>query len=229
VIACIIPARGGSTGIPHKNIIPVCGKPLIAWTIEQAQAATLIDEVIVSTDADEISFAAGHYGCEVFRRSADTATATASSESCLREVIQAKYRHAELIVFLQATSPIRQPHDIDAAIDLLRCTHCDSLFSARRVHGYTWERRASGTIVPRHSQRLPRQAEQVQRWEENGSIYVFKPWVLDAFNLRLGGLIGVYEMDPLDSFQIDEPEDIPVIEQLLELRLGVGRIAAPTI
>ena len=217
MIPCIIPARGGSRGIPHKNIVPVCGLPLIAWSIEQAIAAECVDAVIVATDCDEIAAVAMHYRAQVFRRSAESATDNAPSEAVLREVVQGRWTNAEAIVFLQATSPLRQCGEIDAAVQLLRKSQADSVFSARQVVGYTWERR-NGHVVPCHTRRPMRQADDVTRYEENGSIYVFRPEVLLEHNSRHGAKAVPYLMHPLDSFQIDEPDDIPLVRMLMRLR-----------
>lgn len=219
MIVCIIPARGGSKGIPGKNIARVCGKPLLCWSIEQALESRQIDEVCVATDSDAIAFTAGHYGVEVYHRSAESATDEAPSETVLREVLDNKYPQAELCVFLQATSPMREPHDIDRAISTLVSEGADSLFSCRFVEGYVWEERGE-QIVPYGTCRVRRQDSQVMRLEENGSIYVFKPSVLRQYGSRLGGKMAVYRMNPLDSFQIDHPEDIGFIEWLMSKRGG---------
>lgn len=222
MIPCIIPARGGSKGIPRKNIAPVGGKPLIVWSIEQALDSTLVDQVIVATEDEEIAEVArstGNLGVTIFPRSTASATDDAPTEMVLREVVEGLWRDAEAVVFLQATSPIRQPGEIDRAIEYFRHTNADSLFSARRIDGYTWN--AGGRVLsPRDGSRKPRQRETRNNLEENGSIYIFKPWVLLDHGSRLGGKIVPYIMHPMDSLQIDEPEDLPVIESLMELRLG---------
>jgi N-acylneuraminate cytidylyltransferase len=219
MILCIVPARGGSRGIPRKNVTPVGGKPLIAWTLEHARESRYIDEVIVSTDCDEIAFTCGHYGVTIHHRSPETATDTAASELALREVLASRH-HVELCVFLQATSPMRAAGDIDGAITLLRQRGLDSVFSGRRVEGYLWRTTSNPLVglVPLHSKRVTRQYSDVDSYEENGSIYVFQPQVLDRYRCRLGGAIGVYPMHPLDGYQIDEPQDIPFIESLMRLR-----------
>src|SRR5688572_16624813 len=118
MIPCIIPARGGSKGIPRKNIVEICGKPLIAWSIEQALGSSLVDQVIVATDDDEIEVVArstGYLGVTIFRRSKESASDKAPTETVLRDVVREFWKDAEAIVFLQATSPCRQPTDIDNA------------------------------------------------------------------------------------------------------------------
>ncbi len=218
MITCIIPARGGSKGIPKKNLLPINGKPLIAWSIEQALGSTLVDEVIVSSDSREIGEVAEHYGASWLMRSDATASDTASSESCLLEVLETLNYEPELIVFLQATSPIRQHDDIDNAIKVLARNKADSLFSCRHVEGYTWTC-GPNVLTPNYYDRQPRQLLSSRKLEENGSIYLFKPEVLRKFHSRLGGNVAFYEMNPLDSFQLDRPEDRHIIEQAMAIRL----------
>ena len=121
--------------------------------------------VIVSTDCREIERVAIEYGAEVFRRSHATATDTASSESAVLEVLDwLSLEPNEPVVMLQATSPIRQRWDIDAAIALCVDEMCDSVFSAREVQGYTWT--VSDWLVYRNYERKPRQLEDTSTLEE---------------------------------------------------------------
>lgn len=226
MIPAIIPARGGSKGIRGKNIMPLCGRPLLAWTIEQALAARQVTEVIVSTDDESIASVATSRGARVFWRSHRTATDFATSESALCEVVENGFQEADAIVFLQATSPIRQPGEIDQAIEMVITGECDSVFSARRVEGYTWRWSAIDNVLSQqYVTRLPRQQQSTCTLEENGSIYVFRPSILLQGGSRVGGRIRPLLMHPLDSFQIDEPEDIDLMRQLMEVRLDCVRTA----
>jgi CMP-N,N'-diacetyllegionaminic acid synthase len=224
----IIPARGGSKGIRLKNIQPVAGQPLLAWTIRQAVESLLVSRVVVATDHNEIAKVAAEYGAEVFWRSPETATDTATTESAVSEVLEQLpgIEPDLLVVLLQATSPLRQPDDIDNAITLLRRTHCDSVFSARRVEGYTWQ--VGRQLSPPHQRRMPRQQQAESTIEENGSIYVFRQETFRQHGDRICGEVRPYLMHPLDSFQIDEPADIPLLEQLITLRAGHGHHATAT-
>lgn len=226
MIPAIIPARGGSKGIPRKNLVDVCGIPLLVWSIEHAKTASAVDEVIVTTDDSEIGRLAMDHGAKVFWRSAETATDTATSESALLEVVNGLgLSAAECIVFLQATSPIRQPGDIDAVVELVTSGMADSAFSARNVEGFLWKQNLND-CYPTYAIRTRRQDQAMATLEENGSIYAFRPAVLMQGGSRIGGTVLPHLMHPLDSFQIDEPADIPFIEQLMELRLGCERTAA---
>lgn len=215
-IICIIPVRGGSKGIPRKNIIDVCGKPLVAWSIDQAVDSDLVDRVIVTTDNDEIARVADLWGAEVFRRSPATATDTATSESALLEVLNEN--PCDIVVFLQATSPIRQPNDIDACIRLIEPGGYDSAFGCRRIEGYTWTA-AGGMIHPNYTIREPRQTWNYDLLEENGSIYTFRAERFMHEGVRLFGRMAGHTMHPLDSYQVDEPTDIELMETLIPSRL----------
>jgi YrbI family 3-deoxy-D-manno-octulosonate 8-phosphate phosphatase len=219
----VIPARGGSKGIPRKNVRPICGKPLLGWTIEAARAARQVDRIVVSTDDPEIAAVARRFGADVIDRPAEISGDTASSESALLHALDhlrdTKGYEPDLVVFLQATSPLRRPGDVQAAIETLEQERADSLFSACTAHGFVWrlhEGRLRSLTYDYRSR--PRRQEIGEDLVENGSIYVFRPSVLRETNNRLGGKVAVYRMDPLDSFQIDEPGDFERMEQLADLR-----------
>jgi N-acylneuraminate cytidylyltransferase len=220
----VIPARGGSKGIPLKNVVPVAGRPLVAWTIRQALAANRIDMVIVSTDSDEVAAVAEDEGAEVFWRSEQTATDTASTESAVLEVLESfvglgAHHVGEYTVLLQATSPVRQPHDIDNALQMIEAEQADSLFGGRKVEGYVWRHEVGTGLVPLLGARLPRQQRPETVWEENGSLYVFRTDAFRRERNRLCGRSVVFEMDAFDSYQIDEHDDIARLEQLIRMRL----------
>ena len=241
-IIAIIPARGGSKGIPGKNIRIVGGKPLLAWSIEQARQTAAICRVFVSTDSAEIAQVARDYGAEVIQRPQEISGDTASSESCLLHALDF-LKHSlnlepDLVAFLQATSPLRGTEDIGNAIQLLERERADSLFSACRVEGFVWRVDKAEQVRSFSYDHLarPRRQDAPEDLIENGSIYVFKPWVLRQGNNRLGGKIAVYRMPALISFQIDEPADLELIEALMDFRQrmwgrtdpeGIGQTSAP--
>ena len=228
-VIAIIPARGGSKGIPRKNVRQLAGEPLISHTLRQALRTPGLDRIIVSTDDQEIGAVSEQLGAEVVWRPQEISGDTATSESALVHVLD-HLRHTEgyapdLVVFLQATSPLRREGDIQEAIETLKREQADSLFSAGPVHGFVW-REAADTLTPMNydpSKRQRRQDLAETIWEENGSIYIFKPWVLKEHNSRLGGKIAVYGMDKLDSLQVDEPDDLELIETIIAGRKAQRR------
>lgn len=225
MIVTIVPARGGSKGIPQKNLRKILGVPLVTISIQHAIEALMVDRVIVSSDDDEIEATALQAGAEVIRRPKNISGDTASSESALLHVLCELNMRGEtepdLVVFLQATSPIRTPDDVDAAVKVLLEGDYDSVFSASPTHGFLWELR-DGVANPLTYNPVsrPMRQQMTEQVVENGSIYVFKPWVLRDGGARLGGRIGIYRMGFLEALQIDEPEDLELAQRILESRIA---------
>lgn len=224
-VVAIIPARGGSKGIPRKNLIEFAGKPLLVHTIEHARMASEISEVIVSTDDSRIAEVATLNGATVVGRPAEISGDEAPSESALTHVLDfLKARDGvdpDLVVFLQATSPIRPPGSISRAIAELVKEGVDSSFSAYSTHGFVWRLDEGDPVSVTYDYRhRPRRQDAPDHVIENGSIYIFRPWVLRETGNRLGGRIGVFLMDSLFSHQIDDVEDVEVAERLLRLITG---------
>lgn len=214
----IIPARGGSKGILGKNMRSVGGKPLVQWSIEQAREANM--RAIVTSDCDEIlQLAESLFACAL-KRPAELSGDDSTTESAIAHALQHRRAQGrEYVVLLQPTSPIRQPGEIESALKRMRESGADSLFSARRVEGFVWFERLAGWEPTYDPVRREMRQVAASKLEENGSIYIFKPWVLERFNSRLGGKIVAHEMHPLDSFQVDEPADLELMEQLIPLRM----------
>ena len=224
-IVAIIPARGGSKSIPKKNIMDFCEKPLIAWSIEQALNSSSITRVYVSTDDAEIAKVSKKYGAEVVERPAELATDTASSEQALLHAIkyieQNSGKNIDIVVFLQATSPLREPSDIDNALQKFVNENADSLFSAAVLDDFLiWGtvKGAFTSINYDYRNRGLRQNREKQ-YVENGSIYIFKPDILRKENNRLGGKIVLYEMEFWKSYEIDSYEDLEICEYYMKNKL----------
>jgi CMP-N,N'-diacetyllegionaminic acid synthase len=218
----IIPARGGSKGIPRKNLVEICGKPLIAWSILQAKKARQIDSVWVTSDDDEILSVAESFGARPIQRPAEISGDQASSELAwlhALDAIEGQGVCIELVVAMQATSPIREPSDIDGGLQMLCEQGFDSLLSVAEVEDFfTWRIAADGGAESVNYDYLNRKRRQQieKHFLENGSFYIFRPIQLRRDNNRLGGRIGLFVMGRHKMFQIDNPEDI-------ELCAGVMR------
>jgi N-acylneuraminate cytidylyltransferase len=209
----IVAARGGSKGIPHKNLIDICGKPLIAWTVLQAAAASGVDVVAVSSDSDAILAAAEAAGAVGVRRPTEISGDLASSESAwlhALDQIDGKLGPFSRIVALQATSPIREASDIDDALATFERDKLDSLLSVCEVEDYfNWRISKDGPESINYDYRDRRMRQQIEkRYLENGSFYVFIPSLLREKKNRLGGRIGFHVMERHKMFQIDRPEDV---------------------
>ncbi len=223
-ILAVIPARSGSKGFVRKNIALLSGEPLIGHSINHALKSKLVNRVIVSTGDSEISDISMNYRAEVVFRPESISTDTSPSEAAIIHVLDTlcarENYEPELVVFLQATSPCRRAQDIDSAIlKVLKC-EADSCFSACPEH-FTgrWRLDSQGNAKPVNFKldSRPMRQEYGIEYLENGNIYVFKPWVLRKFGARLGGKITIYPMGPLESLQVDCPEDLELIEQIFKL------------
>lgn len=222
-IVCIIPARGGSKGIKNKNIINLNNKPLIAWSIEVALNSDFIKEkVYVTSDSDDILNVSKKFGSKTIKRPYKYATDISTTESALLHAIsevEKDVKKIDAVVFLQATSPVREVKDIDLAIKNFFENDYDSLFSACEIDDFLiWKKDNSGNLESINydfKNRKRRQDFGVQ-YVENGSIYIFKPSILIENNNRFGGKIGMYIMEKEKMFEIDKEEDIQVCEYFLK-------------
>jgi len=242
-VLALIPARGGSQGIPRKNVIPVGGRPLICWSIESALAASAVTRVIVSTDDDEIAAVATSAGAEVpFRRPAELAgpeiTDLPVFVHALTWLADAEGYHPDLVVHLRPTSPARPPDLIDRAVALMSAqpevTSLRSVSPARQTPWKMWAIGSDGLLQPllgtleQEAFNLPRQALPAA-WLHNGVIDVIRPEVLLAGSMT-GRRILSLPMGEDDGIDIDRPDDLPLAEAALA-RLGAdaqsGTVAPP--
>jgi CMP-N,N'-diacetyllegionaminic acid synthase len=219
-IIAVIPARGGSKGIPDKNLRLICGKPLLAWSILQANASKVINSVWVSSDSSEILAVAKEYGANIIKRPAELSGDTSSSEvawlHALKE-IECAGVNVDYIIGMQATSPIREASDLDAAIELVRKEMLDSLLTVTEVEDFfNWRIGINGPEAVNYDYKSRKMRQLIEkRFLENGSFYIFRPEILRSFNNRLGGKIGMYTMERHKMFQIDNPEDILLCESIM--------------
>lgn len=231
-VLAIIPARGGSKAIPRKNVVDFCGKPLLAWSIEHARACRRIDRIVVSTDDDEIAAVARTWGAEVIARPAELSSDEVSSESALVHVLDTlELREAyvpDMVVFLQATSPLRGDGDLDSAIATLEREGVDSLVSVGPFHGFLWKVTGSDCRPLTYDpvRRPRRQDLNAEYLAENGSFFIFRTTVLRTYNSRLGGKITIFRQALIDSFEINEPADLEFLREihLVKQRLNTGNV-----
>ena len=220
---CIIPARGGSKGIPRKNLRMIAGKPLVVWSIEQALASSMVDRVVVSTDSPEIADVAARHGAEVpFLRPAELATDSAPTEPAMLHAV----RHLQetddytprSVLLLQPTCPIRKRGSIDRALRQFLDDGVESMVSVREIHPFLWRNEkaphASYDIMNRPRRQDVSVAERL--FEETGSIYITDTDLLLRTGNRLGGRIALFEMDAEESWDVDSESDLVVVDILLQ-------------
>lgn len=223
-VAAIIPARGGSKGIPGKNLRPLRGKPMVAYAIEAALASRHVDRVFVSTDDPAIAAASVRYGAEVIHRPAELSGDTASSESALIHAIEhlrdTEAYTPDILVFLQCTSPLTLPEDIDGAVGALLDENADSALSAYASHLFLWRRDADGQAagVNHEKTRRPRRQEREPEFAENGAVYAMRvPGFLEARH-RFFGRTAIYAMPRERSVEVDDPADLELVAALIAAR-----------
>jgi CMP-N-acetylneuraminic acid synthetase len=205
MILGIIPARGGSKGIPRKNIAPICGKPLIAWTIEAAKSSKLLDRFVVSTEDPEIAAVSRKWGAEVLDRPPEFATDEADTLAVLQHALQ--MIPADVLVLLQATSPIRDEGLIDRCITRFLETNADSLAT-----GFTCK------FVEYGKNDLRRQ-DIDGFFYDDGNCYVMKAGLVRAGD-RYGKRIERVLLDREQNVEIDDDFDLWLAEQVLKRRVG---------
>ncbi|MCP4833808.1 MAG: acylneuraminate cytidylyltransferase family protein [Phycisphaera sp.] len=213
----IIPARGGSKGIPRKNLWRLNGKPLVCWAIEAAQAAERVGSVVVSTDDAEIAEISRAAGAKVVMRPAAISTDTASSEAALIHALENLDETPDLTVFLQCTTPLTQGGDIDACIGRLIDTQADSAFTASESHRFLWKRQDDAVGVNHDGAERRRRQDLETEFSENGAVYVMRTPGFLSFRHRFFGRTVISEMPASRSWEIDSLEDIRIVQALAAL------------
>jgi CMP-N-acetylneuraminic acid synthetase len=205
MVLAVTPARGGSKGVPRKNVRVCCGKPLIAWTIEAAQRSTLIDRYVVSTEDPEIADVSRSLGAEVLRRPRELATDEASTFDVLRHV----YAHhpADVVVLLQPTSPIRNAGLIDDCIRRFTASSADSLAT-----GFICKFVEYGPVAHRRQ-------DVDGFFYDDGNVYVYRGDRVEQGN-PVGERIERVLLDREQNVEVDDEFDFWLAERVLERRLA---------
>ncbi len=199
----IIPARGGSKGLPGKNIKPILGKPLIAWTIESAKQSRLIDEFVVSTDDPKIADVADFYGAKVHMRPKELAQDDSTTIDLVTHIAE-KNKHAEHFVVLQPTSPLRDRGLIDNCINTYIGGEFDNLAT-----GYTCKYQEFG----KHNNQ--RRQDIQGFFYDDGNVYILKRYL--AIEGRwFGNNINRYLIERHQKFEIDDEIDFVILEALMQ-------------
>ena len=227
-VVAIVLARGGSKGIPHKNLMNFCGKPLLQWTLEQLLCSFMVHHIYVSSDDSDILDLAWRMGVQCIERPDHLCTDEATSESGWIHALESatEYEPVDMILAPQPTSPIRRSGTFGDAIRYAMDHRYDSLFSASPAKDlclwYNTTDQMKGISYDPASMERRRQT-MPEMWIENGSFYVFTPEILRKRGLRFGENPGIYRMRPWEMFEIDEPDDIPICEVIMQAMLE-GRL-----
>lgn len=215
----IIPARGGSVGLPGKNIRPLGGRPLIAWTVRAALVSGCFDRVIVSTDSEEIAAAALDAGAEVpFLRPAQLATGEARSADVVRHALD-QVRPVDKFALLQPTSPFRSAQHIRSALAVLEKSRASSLVSVCSGKPLQWHYHLSeGALLQPVSAagRVNKRQDAQPIFSPNGAIYMCDVAAFRAADsFFLADTVG-FEMNHIDSLDIDDPTDFDLASAVVE-------------
>ncbi len=212
MILGVIPARGGSKGIPRKNLKLLLGRPLVCWSISAAKHAELLDRFVVSTEDPEIAAVAHAEGAEVLDRPSELATDGATTVSVLQHAIEVL--KPSTVVLLQPTSPIRPHGLIDRAISTFRETDADTVATGFITHQYEW-----GTM-----ENMPRQ--QMKGWfYDDGNVSVHRTWYLmegHYFGPKRVPMV----VEHCCNHEIDDEWDFIAVEAYMRRLLETGKLAA---
>jgi len=216
-VIAFIPVRGGSKSIPLKNIKPLCGKPLVCWNIEALEACPQVDEVIVATDSDEIwktVESRDYKKTTLYRRSAENACDTASTESVMLEYIKyANLPENDIFMLVQATSPLTESVHFSEALQKYSMGEYDSMLTCVRNYRFFWNE--DGSSMNYDYMNRPRRQNFSGMLMENGAFYINTVGRILSNGNRLGGMIGIYEMPEYTATEIDEPDDWMILEKLM--------------
>lgn len=217
-VLALIPARGGSKGLPRKNVLPLGGKPLIAWSIEAARGSGLVDRLILSSDDQEIISVAKTWGCEVpFVRPAELATDQAGSLDVVRHALSAIPERYDFVVLLQPTSPLRTSDDIDGCIRLCMtrgAATCVTVCAVDKTPYWMFKKDPSDRLIPLFpASEMPQSRQQAPVvYQLNGAVYVARTEHIIKGGMLVDADTVGYVMSGSRSTDIDTKEDLQSLE-----------------
>jgi len=206
-IVSVIPARGGSKGIPRKNLVDLAGKPLIYYTIA-ASLRSQVDETWVSSDDDEILDVSWSFSARVLKRPAHLATDKAPTELALLHF--AEHVEFDILVLLQATCPLTIPEDIDRSIEMLE--EFDSVITVAELEQFVWTDGAPNYDI--HDRKMRQDASKT--YIETGALFATTRQLLVDTGTRIGGRIGFCEVPYTRAFDINNLEDLDLVRKLMQ-------------
>jgi CMP-N-acetylneuraminic acid synthetase len=222
----VVPARGGSKGIPNKNLRPLCNKPLLAYVRDATVGSGVVDRLVLTTDSEEIAELGRELGLEVpFLRPPELATDTAPMLSTLQHAVGEVERagwHPEIVLLLQPTAPLRTPEHIRQAVEMLRASGGSSVVSVVRIPGHLSPQYAMRIEQGRLRTFLPEGANIVRRqdsepaYSRDGTIYAMWRDVLMEQGDIYGSDSRPLELQPGESINLDTEDDWLAAERLLQ-------------
>ena len=217
----IIPARGGSKRLPRKNVLDLCGKPLIAWSIEAGLKSKYIDKLVVTSDDEEILDISKKFGANIIKRPDELSSDTATSFDAIKHTIDNIEKY-DFIVLLQATSPLRYVKHLDEAIELLDEKNADAVVSVCEMdHSPLWSNTLDESLSMEGFLRgevLNKRSQDLEKYYRlNGAIYICKTEkLLEEKSFFLKNNIFAYVMDKKSSVDIDEEIDFLFTQTIMK-------------
>jgi CMP-N-acetylneuraminic acid synthetase len=227
-VVAIIPARGGSKGIPRKNVRLLCGKPLIAYTIEAALSSRLIYRVVVSTEDEEIAEISKNYGAEVIKRPEELARDDSPTIDAVMHVLnwfEERKEFFDIVVLLEPTSPLRKDNDLDNAISLFieNIDKADSLTSLGETHlenPHIMKRVEGGVVKPfiENSECFHQRQQLPKVYFPYGVVYISKVETLKKYRTFYQERTIPYFIERWQNYEIDDIYDFICVEAILRYR-----------
>lgn len=219
-VLAIIPARGGSKGLPRKNIINLAGEPLISWTIKSSLDSKYITKTIVSSDSDEILEVAKKYGSYILKRPDEFATDISSSEVVVKHLIESMEEKFDYIILLQPTSPLRDTTDINSAFEKFFSSNATALISVSEYDNKilkAFRENEFGYIEGISNNKYPfmRRQDLPKTYMSNGAIYIVKVEEFLKNNSFFTDKTISFVMNEIKSFDIDVQEDLEKVEKYI--------------
>ncbi|MFC7587101.1 N-acetylneuraminate synthase family protein [Nonomuraea antimicrobica] len=211
-VLAVVPARGGSAGVPLKNLALVGGVPLVTRAVRACVRAELVDQVVVSTDHGGIAETAREAGAVVVERPEELSGATASSESAVLHALDALGEDPEVVVLVQCTSAFIDPEDLSAAVRRVLDGEADSVVSGLPTHEFLWT--ATGDGINHDPAVRQRRQDRDEQFRENGAFYVMRTSGLREHGHRFFGRVAVQPVPPQHAIEIDNPEDLALVRAL---------------
>lgn len=221
-ILAVIPARGGSKSIPKKNIVPLKGKPLLAWSVEVARAVPEIGRIVVSSDDEEILSVAGAWGATPLRRPPELASDTAPTAPVLVHAIQALAREGyepSWVVTLEPTQPFRTTETVRRAIRMAVEDNVDTLVTGVVDHGYFWVQ-DDGGFSPLDPSAPRRRQERRPYYRESGTVYVTRASFLLETGTMVGGRLAFLPVSDMEGMDINTPYDLQIARAIADLQIS---------
>ncbi|GAA3391771.1 acylneuraminate cytidylyltransferase [Streptomyces roseoviridis] len=215
-VLAVIPARGGSKGVPAKNLAPVAGIPLVGRAVRACLAAPRVTDVVVSTDDPAIAETARAFGAQAVQRPAGLSGDTATSESAVRHALDAfeaaSGRAADVVLLVQCTSPFLTAEEVDATAARIVSGEADTAFTAAPTHGFLWKENPGGadgaTGVNHDKAHRPRRQDREPEYLETGAVYAMAADGFRTHGHRFFGRTALVVTDPARALEIDDPHDL---------------------